>query len=525
MKRILALTAAIVLAVTLLAGCGAPTAETPSVTTTTTATTATTATTTATTVAATTTTATATTTTATVATTTIPVSTTVTTTTVPTTTTTVPPVMTLNGANIAEYVVVYDDEASDYAVRAANYVRDEIFLRTGERVALLTDAEAPEPYPYEILVGETDRPVSAALTAPVDTLEFALMAKDGHVALEGDRFVIAAAAYYFVETYISDKPVEKTVPAQKTVCSPIVQTPKNFIFLIGDGMGVNQTNLFTVYDAANLRYSDGESAFYGYKFPYQGFARTASLDGVTDSAAAGTALSTGYKTINGRIGQDPDKNDLPSLLELACSKNMATAVLSTEGPTGGTPAAFTVHVDDRRRTQLIEWHQTALKKDCGTLLGGPYDYYGSGDMKVLRLAVQSTLTTLDTNENGFFMMYEEAHVDKHCHNGNAEDAFRAVVRFNQAIALFMEYAFYHPDTVVLITADHETGGLTIEEDGTVSFSTENHTNTDVPLFAYGKGAEVFDGKTVENVQIPKTIAKWMGGTLAADTDDTYPPLN
>ena len=113
------------------------------------------------------------------------------------------------------------------------------------------------------------------------------------------------------------------------------------------------------------------------------------------------------------------------------------------------------------------------------------------------------------NENGFFMMYEEAYTDKHNHDNNMDMSFKALVRFNQVIATVMEYAFYNPNTFVIITADHETGGLTMKN-GTYIYTSTDHTSKDVPVFAYGYRAELFGGKTIENVQIPQTIASFMG---------------
>ena len=122
---------------------------------------------------------------------------------------------------------------------------------------------------------------------------------------------------------------------------------------------------------------------------------------------------------------------------------------------------------------------------------------------------------MDENEKGFFLMYEEAYIDKHCHNNDADNTFLTLMRFNQAIGRFMEYAFYNPDTMVIITADHETGGLAIN-DGVCTYSSEDHTSADVKIFAYGVGTEVFDGVTVENTQIAKTIAAFMGADSFGD---------
>ena len=107
-------------------------------------------------------------------------------------------------------------------------------------------------------------------------------------------------------------------------------------------------------------------------------------------------------------------------------------------------------------------------------------------------------------------MYEEAHIDKNCHNNLIEGVLKTVTRFNQAIARFMEFAFYNPDTFVLITADHETGGLVPDENGNLAFHSDDHTATDVLIFAYGQGAELFDGVNIENIQIAHTIAAFMG---------------
>ena len=106
-------------------------------------------------------------------------------------------------------------------------------------------------------------------------------------------------------------------------------------------------------------------------------------------------------------------------------------------------------------------------------------------------------------------MYEEAHIDKHSHNNELDKMYQAIVRFNQAIARFMEFAFYNPDTFVLITADHETGDLYMDG-GELKYHSGDHTSKNVPIFAYGDGAELFDGKKINNIQIAHTIAAFMG---------------
>ena len=437
----------------------------------------------------------------------------------------------LNGVSLSAYTIVKSEDSSDYADRAATYIRDEILARTGAEVTIVSDAKPATA--HEIVVGETNRSISKSLNVKTTGMQFAMMAKDGHVAMEGDYFIIAAAAYYFITNYVKGMDSNTSVPTSAKALNPIQEKANNYIYLIGDGMGINQTRLPEVYNTQRFEsedvdannFTDGENIFYGYLFPNQGYARTQSLDGVTDSAAAGTALATGSKTTNGRIGRDKDKNDLKSITEIAGDLGMATAVMSTEGRKGATPSAFCSHADARDLYDDIVASQEATTEKYGTLIKCDYDYYtGLGISYYMERTITNTLNEVSQNEKGFFLMYEEAYIDKHSHNMEVEKATWAVFRFNQAIGLFMEFAFYNPDTMVLITADHETGGLT-DLAGVYKYSHGNHTAKLVPVFAYGIGTEVFHDQEIENVQIPKTITKMMGQSLTPSTDGEWPPLN
>ena len=532
MKKVIALLMSAILLVSLLTACGT-TEDKPKDTATTTVSTTTTTTT------ADTTTTTGESTTGTTADTTTGTSvesttaTTTTTTKVTTTTTTVvttPKVAAkLNGVSLSDYVIVYDDQALDYTERAATYIHDEILARTGANLEVVKDSRA-DPAAHEIVVGETDRAISKALNEKTEGLEFSMVAKDGHVAMEGDYFIIAAAAYYFVTTYITGKSASTTVPTKALVREPIVEKANNFFFLIGDGMGENQTMLPQGYNKENMYtdegttdFTDGEDFFYGHLFPNAGYAMTNSLSGTTDSAAGGTALATGYKTINGYIGKDKNLNNVKSLTELAGELGMATAVMTTEGIAGATPGGFSAHQDFRDMYDEIKADQAKMTEKYGTIFHSHYDNYNRMGMWSIDTDLDKTLKSLSQNDKGIFMMYEEAYIDKHCHNQDEEKATWAVFRFNQAIARFMEFAFYHPDTMVIITADHETGSLT-KMGNKYYCANGDHSSRNVPVYAYGVGTEVFNGVTIENVQIPKTIAKMWGQSLAADTDSQYPPL-
>ncbi len=410
----------------------------------------------------------------------------------------------LNGVELEKFAIVYDTDC-DYAQRAAEYIKAEILARTELDLVIRSDSEEVIGE-YEIVVGETSRDISTRLNADTKNVQFAILAEDKQIALEGDYFIIAAAAYFFVETYVPTDDFSADIPKQVSIHEPIKKEAKNFILLIGDGMGVNQTKLFQNF-ANGSDFDDGEDIFYGYYLPNQGFSRTDSLDGTTDSAAGGTALSSGLKTRNGYVGQDKTHSPVTSLTELAASLGKSTAVMSTEVSTGATPASFSAHANNRSDASDILAGQAALTEQYGTIINCGYDHY---EIAEIEGKVTTTLDTLDNDEDGFFLMYEEAHIDKHCHDRDAEETFYALLRFNQVIARFMEYAFYNPDTFVLITADHETGALRISSQGRFVYMSSNHSSDDVPVFAYGDGSELFNGKTIENIQIPQTIASFMG---------------
>ena len=411
------------------------------------------------------------------------------------------------GVKLSEYVIVYDEDGLDYNKRAAEYIRDRAKKNNGITLKIVDD-DTPKNE-HEIVVGETNRDISKKVDPVYNGLQFSIYCSEGSVALEGDYFVIAAAAYYFMDSYIHNGYDYSIVEDVVHLHDPIVKEAKNFIMLIGDGMGVYQTKLFE-YMENNVEYGDGEDLFYGYMLPYQGTSRTKSLSGVTDSAAGGTALACGQKTYNEYVGLDQNQNSIKSLTELASEMGMAGAVMSTENKTGATPAAFSSHAYDRDSTAEILTSQTTNALKYGIVIDCGYDYYTAKQMANIEKHIEDTLGKVSADEDGFFLMYEEAYTDKHCHNNNMEKTFQALVRFNQAIARFMEFAFYNPDTFVLITADHETGMLLPGEDGKLHYNHDDHTDADVLIFAYGKGAELFDGVNVENIQIAHTIAALMG---------------
>ena len=311
----------------------------------------------------------------------------------------------INGVNLEDFSIVYSENDLDYSKRAAEYVKSEILARTGLDLPLIKDSEAAGE--HEIVVGNTSRAISERLDADTEGVEFAILAEDNSVALEGDYFVIAAAAYYFIETYVPSDDFSAEIPKESRVLSPIVKEAKNFIMLIGDGMGVNQTLLFDHINN-DIEYGDGENLFYGYMLPYMGYSRTDSLSGTTDSAAGGTALSSGYKTINGYVGLDENKEAHENLTELFGSMGKATAVMSTETKSGATPSSFSAHVDDRDKTADLLKSQLDTTAKYGTVIECGFDYYTARYMKnSIEKRITDTLATISADEDGFFLMYEE----------------------------------------------------------------------------------------------------------------------
>ncbi len=414
---------------------------------------------------------------------------------------------TINGVSLKNYTIVYDAEGLDYNLRAAEYIKSTVAERYGLDLPLVDDGNAEAE--HEIVVGETARSISKNLDAETEGFEFAIVSNGNSIALEGDYFVIAAAAYYFMETYASQNAQVSTVSEEVSVCEPIVKEAKNYIMLIGDGMGVYQTLIFD-YFKGECDYTDGEDIFYGYMFPSIGYSRTESLSGITDSAAGGTALACGYKTYNKYLGLDENKTSIKSLTELACELGMSAAVMSTETSNGATPSSFSVHIEDRDYSSDIYTAQAEAEAKYGMIIDCGYDYYTASRIPVLEKHITDTLSLVSKNEKGFFLMYEEAYIDKHCHNNDMNKVYQMVARFNQAIARFMEFAFYNPETMVLITADHETGRLLPNEEGKLQFNHDDHSEADVLIFAYGEGSELFDGVTIENIQIAHTFAAFLG---------------
>ncbi len=414
---------------------------------------------------------------------------------------------TINGTNIKEFVIVYPEYGNDIEIRAAEYVQRQIQEITGVTLPLVSDATKEAE--HEIIVGAADRKLANVAQRPArGDMEYVIASDENSVALHGEIYAVAGAAYSFIKNYVTGTEFAAEIP-ESQVIAHTPEAPKNFIMLIGDGMGVVQTLLpeyldfpydkeeFVVYE---------EEQFFGYYFPYQGYSRTDSYTGTTDSAAGGTALATGYKTINKYIGVDKDLNPVRNLSELAIEMGKSAAVMSTDGYDGATPASFFAHCSSRTDDDEILAQRDALLEDETMIISCNFDGWR---IKSIEDEIVRVMDLLCLDEDGFFIMYEEAHIDKRCHKEDLEGAHEKMLRFNRAIAVFMEYVMYNPDTFILITADHETGGMKVSG-GDVLFTRSSHSSDDVPVFAYGVGGEYYHDQTMENIDVAKYFAKLMG---------------
>lgn len=315
----------------------------------------------------------------------------------------------------------------------------------------------------------------------------------------------------------------------------IGKKPKNIIIMIGDGMGVSQ--IF-----AGMTANRGELNINHFKCI--GFSRTQSANKyITDSAAGGTAISTGTRTNNGYIAVDTAGQPLKTILEIAEEKGKATGLIATSTITHATPASFIAHNISRGDQAGIA--TDFLKTDIDVFIGGGKNYFNEREderellqelkekgyqiadgldeiSKVhsgklagfianevpgkavsrrdgLSVSIASGLDILDDDKDGFFVMIEGSQIDWGGHAQSIEYIVREMMDFDQNIGQVLEFAANDGETLVIVTADHETGGVAIAGGDMATGEvvalcpTNYHTAVMVPVFAFGPGAENFMG--------------------------------
>ncbi len=315
--------------------------------------------------------------------------------------------------------------------------------------------------------------------------------------------------------------------------------PKNIILLIGDGMGLSQVS-------ASLFYNDEVSNF--ERFPVIGLSKTSSSsDLITDSASGATAFASGIKTYNGALGVNTDTTSVKNIVEEVSVKGIATGIISTSSIVHATPAAFYTHTksrsmyediasqlvssdidffagggttffndrrDGKNLIKALEQQGFAMNteklhpntapifpKKQGYLLapdGMPKMVEGRGDF--LSDATKLALANLSKNEEGFFLMIEGSQIDWGGHDNDANYLITELLDFDKTIGVVLDFAKQNGETLVIVTADHETGGFTLASDerGDYNnikpvFSTDGHSATMVPVFAEGPESSIFGG--------------------------------
>ena len=319
------------------------------------------------------------------------------------------------------------------------------------------------------------------------------------------------------------------------------RTPKNIILMIGDGNGLTQISSATLANNGELSLTQLRSI---------GFIKTQSADDfTTDSAGAGTAIATGEKANNRAIGTDIHGKEILNITEILSKKGFNTGVISTDEITGATPSSFFAHRTDRSMIEDIaaDLHTSHLKlfisqptatvtkiEDAGfKILADINDLGKSTNEKVgawfdvkkdetlefyiekLALATKNGISFLSNKEKPFFLMTEGANIDSYAHANNVSGIITESISFDKAITEALKFADTDKNTLVIITADHETGGLTIPQGNSnkheieADFTTNDHTGVMVPIFAYGPMSHEFQG-VYENNEVFHKIMKVLG---------------
>ena len=328
------------------------------------------------------------------------------------------------------------------------------------------------------------------------------------------------------------------------------EAPTRVILIIGDGAGAGY------WTAA--RAASNPTAV--ERFPVAGLVDTRnSEDKVTDSAAAGTACSAGVRTYNGAIGVDAKGNAVTTVLEVAQRQGLATGLVATSSITHATPAAFASHVPDRSMQweiarQLAQaevdvmlaggrrWFDPSQRPDSLDLLSdlkARYTYVQTsselaelstggverllglfaddylppapGRSPTLPAMTRAALQVLDQDPDGFFLMVEGSQPDWRGHDGEPLDAITAeMLDLDQAVGVALDYQLRNPETLIVVTADHETGGLAVQQAGTRRLLTRAAATADSTLAQLAEARSAMDPELASLAD----SASWFAGRLS-----------
>lgn len=350
----------------------------------------------------------------------------------------------------------------------------------------------------------------------------------------------------------------KSAVIQKQQDTTTIDSPKakNVIFLIGDGMGLGQITA-GMYANGNKTHLE--------EFPVVGLHKSYADDKlITDSAAGATAFACGKKTYNGAISVDRDTVPILTLLEEAESKGLSSGLVASSSIVHATPACFIAH--NKYRKNYEEIALDFLTTEVDYFVGGGLRFFSNREMDdrnlvkelqkkgykvedyvntdIHEISIDSTknyvyftadkeplpalqgrdylvdasknaFPFLDQHgDNGFFIMIEGSQIDWGGHANNTEYIISEFLEYDQVIGDALAFAKADGETLIVVTADHETGGFAIQKESRMdsiagAFTSDYHTGTMIPVFAYGPGSEAFSG-IYENTEIYFKIREALG---------------
>ncbi len=416
------------------------------------------------------------------------------------------PELSINGVSLSEYTIVYPENCDLITYSVALALSDYFNNNAGLEIAITSDSAAETE--YELLVGDTNRSASNTGVALTDQ-EYSLSISGKKVVMKGSYYMAGAAASALINDYMKsdEKTLDVTnIPTTATPANFTFKEAKNAIMLIGDGM--SQIHIDAAVDTGKI------SEFVAEKLPYKAECTTFSQSvsegksSYTDSAASATALATGIKTYNDYLGVDKNNNPIKNIRELAHEFGCKTAVVTTDAITGATPCGYLAHHNNRDASTVLKQQINELEKN------NKVDYLAASMDTALTAKTREALSVISEDGSNFFIMIEEAYIDKHSHNNLLDKTTNSVKNYNEVIAYCIAFTMLHPDTVIVITADHDCGNLSKKANGEYVYNSSNHTNKNVPVFAMGSLADELLGgkKTIDNTDIPKCLAQIYGST-------------
>ncbi|MDR4946636.1 alkaline phosphatase [Neobacillus cucumis] len=354
---------------------------------------------------------------------------------------------------------------------------------------------------------------------------------------------------------------------------------KNVILLIGDGMGFSYTTGLRYFNHSTQKGLMKPTIFDRY---FVGTQSTYSLDtqcNITDSAAAGTALSTGYKTYNGALGLNIDKQTVPTVLEYAKYRGKSTGLVGTSQINHATLAAFAAHMESREQYEQIadDYLDERIegKQKIDVMLGGGTSYFLREDRNLIEEFVnnhygyvtnfqelitnkteqllglfapvelpkkidrdssvpslaqmtKAAIQRLQQNPNGFFLLVEGSQIDWAGHDNDIVGAMSEVTDFEEAFNIAIQFAFNREDTIVIATADHSTGGMSIDCNGNYNWKPSViRAITSTPFVIANRLHETKDLSTLEHYMhfsLYDEDLKILQSTFEMEVEDTRQAL-